>query len=547
MQGKIYDADIYLRLSKDDGDKDESDSITNQRALIMDFIKPMPDIRIHKVRIDDGFSGVDFNRPAFNEMIGDIKNGTVNCIIVKDFSRFGRNYIEAGKYIQVLFPRTGIRFIAVNDSYDSAKEQGFTSNIIVPFKNMVNDAYCADISTKVRSHLEIKRKKGAFVGAFAVYGYVKDESNHNLLTIDGFAADVVKDIFIWKLNGMSALGIAERLNEHGILSPLEYKRSNGLRFSTSFKLNASAKWQAKAVFRILTNETYVGVMEQGKRLTPNYKVRKRIDVPKEQWVRIEDTHEPIIDRALFNTVQALLKQDTRASSKSENVRPLSGVIFCADCGAAMVHKTNTKNGKRYGYYVCSGHRADKTVCSTHIINTDSCEVAVLMALKTHTASILDIEKLTQCAEGIAYSQGSVRRLTERLEAKQEETRRNNEYRLSLYESYKDNIIPRADFITFKANYDKKIEEAEAVILAINEELEKAVEGEMQSHDWISIFKAYINAENLTRKMVVELLEKVFVHEKGRIEVNFRYFNQYEHMAIVSGSMSPQPAKLQGVV
>jgi DNA invertase Pin-like site-specific DNA recombinase len=286
MQEKIYETDIYVRLSKEDGDKEESDSITNQRDLILDYVKSMPDIRIHKIRVDDGYSGVTFNRPAFDEMIDDIKNGIVNCVIVKDFSRFGRNYIEAGKYIQVLFPRTGIRFIAVNDSYDSAKEQGYAGNIIVPFKNMVNDAYCADISTKVRSHLEVKRKKGDFVGAFAVYGYTKDESNHNRLVIDDFAADVVKDIFVWKLNGMSALGIAERLNENGILSPLEYKRYMGLRFSTKFKLNTSAKWQAKAVSRILTNEVYLGVLEQGKRLTPNYKIRQRVDVPKEQWVRV---------------------------------------------------------------------------------------------------------------------------------------------------------------------------------------------------------------------------------------------------------------------
>ena len=162
-----YNADIYLRISKEDGDKEESDSIGNQRELILDFLKSMPDISVHKIRIDDGYSGVDFQRPAFIEMVEDIKSEKVNCVVVKDFSRFGRNYIEAGKYIQVLFPRSGVRFIAINDAYDSAKVHDYTSNIIVPFKNMVNDAYCADISVKIRSHLDIKRKKGDFVGAFA--------------------------------------------------------------------------------------------------------------------------------------------------------------------------------------------------------------------------------------------------------------------------------------------------------------------------------------------------------------------------------------------
>jgi len=523
----IYNADIYLRLSKEDGDKEESESIANQKSLILDYVASQPNIRVHKIRIDDGHSGVDFNRPAFNEMIEDIKAGVVNCIICKDFSRFGRNYIEAGKYIQVLFPRAGVRFIAIGDSYDSAKEQGAVGNIIVPFKNILNDAYSADISTKVRGNLEAKRRRGDFVGAFAVYGYKRDEENRSRLAIDDFAADVVRDIFVWKLNGMSALGIAERLNDSGILSPMEYKRYLGLRFSTSFKVNPTAKWQAKTVSRILTNEVYAGVLEQGKRTTPNYKVRKHINVPKEQWARIDDAHEPIVDRHLFDSVQELLKQDTRASSRGGSVRPLSGIIVCADCGAAMVLKGNTKNGKRYGYYVCSAHRANKAVCSTHIISDHACEKAVLVALQTHTASVLDMEHLAQQAGEFAYSQGNVRRLTARLEAKREELRRDNTYRLSLYESYKDGIIPREDFISFKATYDKKIQEAEMVIKATENEIESAVEGEMQNRGWADIFKAYVNADELSRKMVVELVEKVRVYEKGMIEVVFRYFNEYE--------------------
>jgi len=518
----MYYADVYLRLSKDDGDKEESESIANQKSLILDYISSLPDVYVHKIRIDDGYSGVNFNRPAFAEMIEDINAGIVNCVVVKDFSRFGRNYIEAGRYIQVLFPRCGVRFIAVNDSYDSAKEQGYISNIIVPFKNMVNDAYCADISTKVRSHLEIKRKKGDFVGAFVVYGYMKDENNHNRLVVDSFAADVVRDIFIWKIDGMSALGIAERLNESGILSPMEYKRYIGLRYTTSFKLNVSAKWQAKAVSRILANEIYVGVLEQGKQTTPNYKVRKRIDVPREQWARVEDAHEPIIERSLFDTVQKLLRQDTRAASKNSVVRPLSGIIFCSGCGAAMVHKSNSKNGKRYGYYVCSTHRADKSVCSTHIINSDACEKAVLAALQTHISSFFDMELIAQYAEEPIHDKDNVRKLTARLKVKQEELRRNNEYRMSLYESYKNDIIPHDDFIDFKANYDTKIRDAEAVIAIMKEEIGRMAENKPQGNGWMSIFKAFIDAKTLTRKMAVELLDRVIVCEKGRMMVDFQY-------------------------
>jgi DNA invertase Pin-like site-specific DNA recombinase len=193
----IYNAVDYLRLSKEDGDKAESDSIANQRDLITNFVKSMPEIRLCSERIDDGFSGVDFNRPAFNLMMEDIKAGRINCIIVKDLSRFGRNYIEAGRYIERIFPFLGVRFIAINDGYDSAKEKSTSDDIIIPFKNLVNDAYCRDISVKIRSQLEVKRKNGEFIGSFAVYGYMKSAENKNQLVIDPYAAKIVRDIFAW--------------------------------------------------------------------------------------------------------------------------------------------------------------------------------------------------------------------------------------------------------------------------------------------------------------------------------------------------------------
>ena len=531
-----YTADLYLRLSKADGDNVESDSIGNQRSLLLDFLKAQPDIRLNKIRIDDGFSGVDFIRPSFAEMLNDIKSGEVNCIIVKDFSRFGRNYIESGRFIQKIFPSAGVRFIAVTDCYDSSKVQGYAGNIIVPFKNLLSDTYCADASMKVRSHLDVKRRNGEFVGAFATYGYMKSAEDKNKLIIDSFAADVVRDIFKWKLDGLSAQGIADRLNKNGVLSPMEYKRFCGSRFSTSFKVNASAKWQSKAVARILTNEVYLGTVEQGKRVKPNYKVRKRLDVPKEQWVRVENTHEPVIDRRIFETVRELLKKDTRAAAKETGIRPLSGVIVCADCGAAMVHKTNTnKSGKKYGYYVCSKHRADKSVCSTHLTAAADCENAVLQALRLHTSALLDMERLIKCAENLPYQQDAVRKLTARLEAKRDEINRNKDYRLSLHESYRDGILPKDDFISFKASYDKKIAEAENAVILLQEEIEKLAKGDgYNSNDWIARFSEYREADTLERKIVAELVDKVSVHADGRLEITFRYMNEYQFLASTAG-------------
>lgn len=190
----IYRACVYTRLSRDDGDKPESDSIANQKALIRDYLQKHSEIQIVSEHSDDGFSGVNFERPGFKEMMDEIRNGEVDCVVVKDLSRFGRNYIEAGNYIEKVFPFMGVRFIAINDNYDS-NDQSQADSLVIPFKNLINDAYCKDISVKIRSQLEIKRKKGEFIGAFVVYGYLKDPNDHNKIIVDTYAAEVVRAIF----------------------------------------------------------------------------------------------------------------------------------------------------------------------------------------------------------------------------------------------------------------------------------------------------------------------------------------------------------------
>ena len=286
---ETYRACIYTRLSRDDGDKPESDSIANQRALIRDYLKQHKEITIVSDHSDDGYSGVNFERPGFAEMMDEIREGKVDCVVVKDLSRFGRNYIEAGNYIEKVFPFMGVRFIAINDSYDSSDKSQLDS-LVIPFKNLINDAYCKDISVKIRSQLEIKRKKGEYIGAFVVYGYVKDPEDHNRIIVDTYAAEVVRAIFRWKMAGMSQNRIADKLNSQGVLCPMEYKLSMGVKVQTNFRVHKQAKWSAVSVTRILTNELYTGVLLQGKSSTPNYKVKKRFDKEQSEWIRIENAH-----------------------------------------------------------------------------------------------------------------------------------------------------------------------------------------------------------------------------------------------------------------
>ena len=254
---KIWLCGSYVRLSKEDEDtgigvKDESNSIANQKALIRDYMDSHPEFVLVREYADDGYSGVTFDRPQFQEMMEDVKNKKINCIIVKDLSRFGRNYIEVGKYLEQVFPFLGIRFIAITDGTDTGKKQTDAEQFVLPFKNLFNDSYCRDISTKVRSQLAIKRKNGQYVGNFACYGYLKDPADHNhlVLVIDQDTAPVIQQIFFWKINGLSAARIADKLNSLGVLCPMEYKKSLGMRVNTQFRTNDKAKWAAQTIQRM---------------------------------------------------------------------------------------------------------------------------------------------------------------------------------------------------------------------------------------------------------------------------------------------------------
>jgi len=277
---RIYRAAIYVRLSKEDGDLDdvrkaESNSISNQKSLILNYLKDKEDIEIVSIREDDGYSGATFDRPAFKLMMQDVKDGIIDCIVVKDLSRFAREYIDAGRYIERMFPAMGIRFIAINDAYDSADTQAQGNEIIIPFKNLINDAYCRDISIKIRSHLETKRQNGEFVGNYCVYGYKKSEIDHNVIVPDEYAGPVVQDIFHWIKNGMSLDAISDKLNALGILSPMAYKLSKGENYKTAFQKKDELLWTPVAVRRIATNIIYTGTLVQGKITTPNHKVKTR--------------------------------------------------------------------------------------------------------------------------------------------------------------------------------------------------------------------------------------------------------------------------------
>lgn len=333
---KIWKADIYLRRSKDD-----CNTIENQRELLLDFVSCNPDICIVNVLADEGSTGVNFNRGAFKEMIKHVEDGLINCIIVKDFSRLGRDYIETGKYIERYFTAKSVRFIAVNEYYDSLKDD-ITSSVnsfLVPFKNIINEAFVEDISIRTKTQLEIKRKNGEFISNFAVYGYIKLDKK---LIIDEYAATVVKSIFRFKIAGYNEAQIAKMLNTKGILPPAKYKRSTGVKYHTPFTKKENVVWLPNTVRRILYNRVYLGHLEQGKRTKASYKAKKFYYKPYEAWNICENTHEPIIDESDFELVRELMAMDTRTSQRSDRLYLFSGFVICGLCGQPMIAKHQKK-------------------------------------------------------------------------------------------------------------------------------------------------------------------------------------------------------------
>ncbi len=535
-QGKDWKTAIYVRLSKDDGDKAESNSITNQKDLINEYLKSYTDIRVVTTKIDDGYSGVNFERPAFVEMMEEIKKGQVNCVVVKDLSRFGRNFEETGKYLEQIFPFLGVRFISVNDRIDSTNKDSTNDGIILPFKNLINDAYCGDISIKIRSQQAIKRKKGEFIGAFATYGYLKgnhvnadEKISKHALVVDEYASTVVKDIFKWKIEGYSQLRIAEMLNEMGVLPPSDYKKFIGLNYNTTFKNVKNSKWSENAVRRILKNEVYIGTLIQGKTGKPNHKIKKSIKKDKSEWVIIKDNHEPIISKEDFYLVNELNNKDTRVGEAQEKVYLLSGILVCADCGQNMVRKTVPSRGKKYHYYVCVNNKLTKE-CSSHSINFEEVEYVVEKSIKSEIEKMIEVDSMFGGTNNIPFRNDEVETLNKHVEIKKEELAKYEKYRVNLFEKFIADIITKEDYLEFKEIYEENINNITESIEKLNSNIKDILTNTVSENNLIQKFSQFKNSKMLTREMVVTLVEEILVYNDKSIEIKYK-FNQEQRKRI----------------
>ena len=526
---------IYLRLSKEDDDlscssgaKNESNSISNQRKLIYDFMKLHPELELYDEYKDDGKSGSNFDRAEFQRMMKDIEAGKVNCVVVKDQSRFGRDYIDVGKYKEKIFPKLGVRFITINEGYDSLSATS-SDDLAFTINSFVYDFYIRDISTKIRTNLTAKKQNGEYAGAFVAYGYVKDSNDKSKLVVDQFAADVVRDIFRWKIEGLSPQNIAVRLNELGIPSPAEYKKLSGSNYKTSFQTSSKAVWSHVSVRRILKNEIYLGVMIQGKRTTPNYKTKTVVTKAESEWLRVEGTHEAIISVRDFELVQELLRDDTHCRAGDVTVPVYAGRIYCGDCGATAVRKTVSYAGKRYVYYVCNANKHDKTVCSRHSIREDILGQVIYQTVRHQIDLLLDVDKALRQFENLSWEKHKLKQLDASIEIQEEVVRKNNTLRLGIYEDLRAGLLDRSEYESLKKELAERIAEATAAFEKLNKEKREILDGVSKQQSWIEQFRQYENVTELTRPMVIHLIERINIFEDSNIEIVFRHRNQIEEI------------------
>ena len=502
---------MYLRLSRDDGEEIESNSISSQRELIKAYGK-QHGLNIACEYVDDGVSGATFNRPSFKRMMEDLEKGKIETIVVKDLSRFGRDYIETGKYLQKIFPEKKVRFISINDNYDSMNADANDTHLVLPIKNFINDSYCRDISMKVKSSQQMKREKGEFIGAFAPFGYKKNPKDKHQLIIDQEVKGIVETIFNKKVEGYSSNAIAKFLNELGIITPARHKE-NELGDSVGFT-GKDRKWNAKMINRIISNPVYVGTLEQGKQMKLNYKSDKRIDIKKEDWVVIENAHKGIVSQSIFAIANEMLLRDVN----SRGVPSLfSGMLFCKDCGSQMIRRVVKFKDNTNVFYICGSHN-DSGECSRHSIKEEELKDVVEHLLNDflHYNERIYHHALRQDFNSIEFKAEVNDLLGEK---KKYET-----LRQSLFMDLEDDLITEEEFNRFRANYAAKIKEISIQIENKNRMMNE-VQDKIRNRQWLIDLDELKEDGELDRRRLVYLVNRIKIGEDKKISVVFNHMEE----------------------
>ena len=525
---EIMPAAIYARLSVENSGKDDGGAaIGNQIEICKEYLKECPELHLVKVYEDNGWTGTVMRRPAFEELMEDVRKGLVKAIIVRDLSRFGRNYIETGTYLEKVFPRLDVRFISVKERFDTFKVDRSNESLMVPLQNLINDLYSKDISRKVEAALHVQMEEGTFKWRRLPYGYQWDEEHENIIP-DEATAHIVRNIFQWAADGMPYGIIAENLDK---MNAPKYYGEDGQEQST---------WSKSTIHGILSNPAYAGKRAYGRRHSAIYKGIKLEKRPEEEWYIIENAHEPLVAMEVYDTVKEQLRQNTKkrqdsmqktAKERAKLLNLFENRIFCADCGHKMYfhrHQMDRKDKRWYADYYCSSWQIRKHLgCSYHHSVQDSLHEKVLAALRTQVEVALDYETVIQKYKNSKSDKEIRKHMDQKIQEISGKISIIQTKKTRLYEDFTEGILDEEEYIYAKETYSKEYE-------LLNQQLEELTVKrteyrEMASleNKWIRMMKNLRGTRKLSQELVDTAIERVLVYEGGDIEIVMKYQDVFE--------------------
>lgn len=537
---KSYTAALYARISVETERKREADTIGNQLQLLKDFASERPEIHVFDIYSDDDISGTDFIRPEFSRMMNDIRDGKVNCVIVKDFSRLGRNFLESGEYIEMVFPFFGVRFIAITDRFDTLTQQ---ADISVQLKNMANEMYAKDISRKICSTMRSIQEQGKFAGSRAPYGYRLDPADKHRLLIDEETAPVVKEMFELLADGNTLHFIATTFNARGIPSPGRLLYERGIAKTDKFR---DSRWYMQTVRRILQDPVYLGWMVSGKYRSDFYAGGSKGSkaVPKEEWIVTKGAHEPIVTETLFDCAQKYFEETKKTcgmaakyNSKAKQASIFKGHLRCGECGQAMFlrYKKNHQ-GEKIGWYYCALHENyNSSYCAKKSVKREDVEAIALKLIQAQIKLFTDARDLIASLNSKESSRTKFRIFQEQIHSVKKQVERYMTLKASLYEDYANGIISQDDYIRMGQEYAKKADELRIFLAELEKEAEKYSQAYAMNGGWAKLVDEFKTLDRLDAQVVNAFIDKMTLFNDGHVEVDFNYKDELDeviHLAAI---------------
>ena len=537
---RTFSTAIYVRLSIENSGKDDAgDSIENQTGICREYVEARPYLNLYGIYSDNGEKGWKFDRPEFTRLMDDVKSGKVNCIVVKDLSRFGRDYIETGNYLEKIFPFLGVRFISITDNFDSFTCDDAESALMIPLKNMVNDVYAKDISRKIITSFRQRQETGDFLPGNPPYGYIKSKERQFRYDVDEKVAPYIRMLFEWKAEGVSHAEMARRLNDMGAVTPARRKIELGIWHAEKYKHTV---WGGRTLIDILTNPVYTGALVYGKIPKSLYEGIRMHRAPKEEWRILEGMHEPIVSKELFDKVQDIFEQNKKtvhekyeanAKNREGIVNRFKGKIICAECGKNMRYTRgySKKHKKMYGNYTCGGYiDSHRTRCSLHYIYASDVEAAVYAVIQEQLKQAADMEEVMERLKGGNGERNRLEAFNVRTSNLMQEITKTNTRRQGLYENFVSGMLDEAEYQYAKKEYDDRMS-------CLNRELDEARKEKEQfetvfsrDNKWLKGIHIADDAAELTDEMISRLVEVVKVYEDSRVEVVLNYADDREKLA-----------------